>query len=361
MTSPGPLTAAELALVTAQVAAQLGPPSMGEGFPNPVAQLFQAGNTVEITPAGLFVYNGVAAAGNLIVSVAPAAGVDAFGNSFPAGLLVAAGAIAGTAITGSTFAGTDWLINAAGAFFYGGAPAAGNLLMALAQAAGTDGLTNNVPAGFLGQQLTLVNQAVAPAAFAGAGVYYSSIANRPRFLASSGSDSVLERSVVNVAQFPISAVAPAAPSNASAPMSYLASEGTQSSEYEIEVIGQLAWAAATPTGVTFFFYVDGAATVGAFTVAPGTVSHTVGYRFAFTLDILTATTALLSSGGQVWDQSANRSPADSVAVGSLSNAIAFDLTLNHTLQIMASWNTLTGGFTAGSGWITYRTRLARRM
>lgn len=73
---------------------------------------FRSGNTI-ITPSGLFVYSGTPALGNLIVSIANAAGTDSFGNVYPQGLNVTKGTISGT-----TFAGLAFLINSAGAFFY---------------------------------------------------------------------------------------------------------------------------------------------------------------------------------------------------------------------------------------------------
>jgi hypothetical protein len=96
---------------------------------------------------GVFVYSGPPATGNLIASLAGAAGVDAQGNSYPAGLNVTTGNIAGTTITGSVFSGTDFTINTSGAFFYAGTPANGNLLISLTQAAGTDGFGNAYVAG----------------------------------------------------------------------------------------------------------------------------------------------------------------------------------------------------------------------
>lgn len=49
-----------------------------------VAQL-QAGDTV-INSSGTFVYSGTPAHGNLIASIAPAAGTDPYGNAFPEGI-----------------------------------------------------------------------------------------------------------------------------------------------------------------------------------------------------------------------------------------------------------------------------------
>lgn len=45
------------------------------------------------------------------------------------------------------FEGTDFVINSSGIFFYSGTPAAGNLLISIASAAGTDAFTNAYPEG----------------------------------------------------------------------------------------------------------------------------------------------------------------------------------------------------------------------
>ena len=46
-----------------------------------------------------------------------------------------------------TFAGTDFEINSGGAFFYSGTPAAGNLIISIANAAGSDAFANAYPKG----------------------------------------------------------------------------------------------------------------------------------------------------------------------------------------------------------------------
>jgi hypothetical protein len=50
-------------------------------------------------------------------------------------------------ITATSFAGTDFVINSSGAFFYGGVPAAGNLILALAPTGGTDAFGNGYAPG----------------------------------------------------------------------------------------------------------------------------------------------------------------------------------------------------------------------
>jgi hypothetical protein len=51
-------------------------------------------------------------------------------------------------ITGSTFNGTNFIINQSGAFFYTGTPASGNLFCSIASVSGTDAFTNAYGAGF---------------------------------------------------------------------------------------------------------------------------------------------------------------------------------------------------------------------
>lgn len=90
--------------------------------------------------SGLFGYSPSIGAGNLIFSVAAVAGTDPYGNAYPAGL----------SITGanSTITGTNYIINVNGAFFYSGTPALGNLIASIASAAGTDSFGNVYVAGF---------------------------------------------------------------------------------------------------------------------------------------------------------------------------------------------------------------------
>jgi hypothetical protein len=97
---------------------------------------------VDGTSGGVFVYSGPPALGNLIGSWAGAAGTDGFGNVYPQGFNISKGAISGT-----VFSGADFIINTAGIFIYSGTPAAGNLLISLAGATGTDGFGNNYPQG----------------------------------------------------------------------------------------------------------------------------------------------------------------------------------------------------------------------
>jgi hypothetical protein len=58
------------------------------GWQTQVAVQLLAGNTI-INPQGNFIYNGPPAAGNLMIALAPAAGTDQFGNTYPQGLSIA--------------------------------------------------------------------------------------------------------------------------------------------------------------------------------------------------------------------------------------------------------------------------------
>ena len=94
--------------------------------------------------SGLFGYSPTVGNGNLIFSVAASAGTDPYGNAYPQGLDITLGSISGATITGSTFEGSDFIINAAGAFFYSGTPAANNLILSITPSTigGTDSFGN---------------------------------------------------------------------------------------------------------------------------------------------------------------------------------------------------------------------------
>ena len=87
--------------------------------------------------SGLFGYSPTVGAGNLIFSLAAKAGTDPYGNAYPQGLSTTLGAISGT-----TFTGSDFIINDSGSFFYSGTPAVNNLIASIAGARGTDPFGN---------------------------------------------------------------------------------------------------------------------------------------------------------------------------------------------------------------------------
>jgi hypothetical protein len=102
------------------------------------------GGTLVIDGAtgGIFVYSGPPALGNLIGSWAGASGTDSKGNTYPQGFNITMGAISGTAITGSSFSGTNFVLNVSGLFMYSGTPALGNLIISVAFTSGVDAFGN---------------------------------------------------------------------------------------------------------------------------------------------------------------------------------------------------------------------------
>lgn len=274
--------------------------------------------------------------------------------------IVYAGIVNGTTIMGAQFIayGTNGEI-----LVYSGAPASNNLIVAISGASGTDSFGTPFAEGVEVKQggLILDNQSSAPTVVSGASLFYSSVAGRPRYISQAGNDSVLERSTVNVASFPSTNPLAASPAIVSAPMTYLANEGAQSSEYEIEIIGSGTWGTSFLNGWIMQLFVDGAAvgTSGQFTIGTSgqTLAATFGYRIAFGISLLSASTALFWSDGTVYDESANRIPANSVDVGSVSSSTSFDSTTAHTLQVYVWWAASAGGQTHN----TVRTRISRRM
>jgi hypothetical protein len=89
--------------------------------------------------SGVFGYSPTPGKGNLVFSVAAAAGSDPYGNAYPAGVSTTAGA--------GTIEGPDYVIDSAGGFWYSGTPAAGNLILSMSGAAGTDPYGNTYPQG----------------------------------------------------------------------------------------------------------------------------------------------------------------------------------------------------------------------
>jgi hypothetical protein len=283
--------------------------------------------------------------------------------------IVIAGVVNGTTITGATIIadGTSGEI-----LVYSGTPASGNLIGSWSGASGSDGLGNSYPAGLAVELggLVLFNQTSAPAAVTGASSFYSSTAGRPRYLNSVGNDSVLERSTVNVASFTVGNNT--AFTAIGAALSYLAGEGAQSSEFEIEIDGVATTANTGLTAQTLSFglAVDGTILGGQFTV--GAVFLPVGNKtFSYTIRfrLSVQTTGGVGTGqcnvtadGQMAAQGVNAgsttSPVPTIAVGAQSGPNkGFDTTSAHTIDARAAW----GANSTGQTLTTYRTKVARRM
>jgi hypothetical protein len=98
--------------------------------------------------SGVFVYNGTPGLGNPPIVSITNGSTDPFGNPVVPGLDVTQGQITGSVISGSTFEGTDFILNSAGFFFYTGTPAAGNLFASVTSSNGTDTFGNAYIQGF---------------------------------------------------------------------------------------------------------------------------------------------------------------------------------------------------------------------
>jgi hypothetical protein len=100
---------------------------------------------------GLFVYNGTPAAGNLIASIAPAAGTDAYGNSYVGGITTYSASGDVELAAGEIFlfdSSNLWMtMSKAGLFVYQSPGGAGNLIASIAPVAGTDAYGNIYPEG----------------------------------------------------------------------------------------------------------------------------------------------------------------------------------------------------------------------
>jgi hypothetical protein len=92
------ITQADLQQILAYVQSQMPGTQVGQGFPDTVASVFQAGDTL-INQAGLFIYNGFPAHGNLLLSIASASGTDGFLNPFSGPGLKIYGAIPPSGVT----------------------------------------------------------------------------------------------------------------------------------------------------------------------------------------------------------------------------------------------------------------------
>lgn len=294
-------------------------------------------------------------------------------STITAGLLAAgivvAGIVNGTVIVGALIetAAANPSVQMDGArdaiFGYDGSS---NLLFALAGASGTDFFGTSYPAGAFLQQLTLNNQAGSPTSFSGASVFYSSVAGRPKYLSSVGADTVLERSTVNVSQFTVGNTT--TPTLIGAPLNYIANEGNQSSEFEIEIDGIATTGSVTAQTLTFQLAIDGSPPSGAGPVTMGAVFMANGATFAyvirFRLNVVTTGaggTANIAVDGSMSKRSVNigssTTPVPTVAITEVGFGKGFDTTSAHTLQPYAFW----GGTNTGQTLTTYRTRVHRRM
>lgn len=99
----------------------------------PGASQTQARLVIDGVRGAIFEYANGGPVGALVSSWARSAGTDPYGNPYPQGF---------DAGSGSSFTGTDFVINSNGEFFYSGTPTLGNLVFSIAPANGTDAFGN---------------------------------------------------------------------------------------------------------------------------------------------------------------------------------------------------------------------------
>ena len=300
-----------------------------------------------------------------------AAGTIIAGN-IAAGTITAAQIDAGTAVTGildsTTIQALQYIATGTQGEFlaYAGTPGSGTLIASLAGFAGSDGYSNAFAEGVTSLAVTLINQSSAPAAFTGGSQFYSTGGTngggRPFWISSSGDQSILERSIVNVFNFTMGNTS--TPTAISASATYAAYEGNQSSEYEIEIDGDFTTGATTYT-VNFQLYVDGSATGPHATIGGTgvTASSTYWYTVRARLAILDSATAVMTVEGTI-SKSANANSQGAGAIpinfplAAQNPSTSFDYTLNHTFQ-MYGWFGGTSGASA-QGMSTVRTKITKR-
>lgn len=335
----------------------------GSGF-------FIAGDTV-IAASGLFTYNGAPGVGNPPISAicAPGTTVDPFGNT------VAALATFGSATGGrARFDATGFLTltdsgnvnrilidpeNRVIEFYDASGTGVNAPLTSIAAAAGTDRFTAAAfPSGMYGQQLTLANQGSAPPAFANSSVFYSSLRGRPRYVSQAGDDSILERSLIDVTQY--SNNNGAGFLRISGDLLYLANEGAQSSEYEIETFGNGHNATVGPQLWTYALFADGLNTGAQFSIGGAAFAANTPFdqyiRFVVSFQSSGIGGAAHIFGlGNLAANNANRSPSISIVGMANLDAWPIDTTVAHTFEIRANW----GASVAGQAMTTFRSKIGR--
>jgi hypothetical protein len=311
--------------------------------------------------AGIFIYSPTPALGNLIGSWAAQAGTDPFGNSYPQGLNVTVGSI-----TGTTFTGTNFILNSSGFFFYNGAPALGTLSTSIAPTAGTDTFGNVYPAGIGLEQggLVLFNQGSAPATISGAGIVYEDSSGRLRYKNNFGVDFVVDRCAFNLSNHTMNTQT--LPTQMSAAMQYQAGEAVVGSEYEVQIDGTFQGPTGASSAFTFDIFKDGAAFVSGTAVTVGTVVvGTAQNTYAFTVKFrvvcngtgVTANVNIVSEG-TIAIKGANQGNSQTFCnLNGITVNGTMDTTVAHSFAIFCNWSSTTG---TGHSAISYMTKFTRR-
>jgi hypothetical protein len=342
--------------------------------------------------AGIFVYAPTPGTGNLIGSWAAQAGTDPFGNAYPQGLNVKAGSISGT-----TFNGTDFILNSNGMFFYNGTPALNNMILSIAQFNGTDALGNAYLSGFTsytsgptndtaisipansnviqwyktttGQAgpWTSVGQMGFPASNpaiiqtgvlfellgvnasginpVGGTIIYSSAVNSVNAMHEimpSGNDRILDQSVTDQSQhansgsasfLAVTALYTVTTSNAS--------DSVAATVYEIETWGNGTWGTTAET-LTFGLSINGATPIDQVTIGAAlfAINTTFAWRVKYIVQVETtgvSGTVHVQCAGGIGATNANRLSSNTCSIDGHADAQAYNTTVQNTFQIKAAW------------------------
>jgi hypothetical protein len=215
----------------------------------------------------------------------------------------------------------------------------------------------------MSQQLTLVDQASAPASFASSSVLYTSNSGRLRYLSSTGNDLVLDRCVLELTNYTMTTQT--IPHILSGTINYLANEAQVGSEYELEVDGTITTPSGTTATFTFDLFVDGVAIDAGSKMQVGSVIIQTGFTYAFTLR-LRLTVEATGAGGTVTfaaDGEMTRKVAgignaqQFTTLGNVTVNDAFDTTAAHSIAMYCNWGATVG---TGHSAVAYRTRKTRR-
>jgi hypothetical protein len=261
--------------------------------------------------------------------------------------IVVAGIVNSTTVnaalfTGSVFQGTDFLINSAGEFYYGGTPASGNLDTSNAPFSGTDAHGNAFPAGFMGQQLTLPNQASSPPAFSGASILYTDVSGGAHLLSSSGQDMVLDRSLTSSMSY-------SAPNNVTPSFNEMTDQWTIAANdanvatcYILETWGNGTW---TNQNLIFALSFNGGlgGAVLSTTVGGMAVSAVISWFVKLTIRIThtgPSGTGLFHGhlSGAMAATNSIRTPSTSAVIEQDQLNLGIDTTVDNTIAIAAAWN-----------------------
>ena len=355
--------------------------------------------------SGLFGYSPTIGAGNLIFSIAAVAGTDPYGNAYPAGL----------SITGanSTISGTDYVINSAGAFFYNGTPALGNLILSIAATGGTDSYGNaygaglNIETGFLAiagslnefvaaggndsfqifdqgtglpnlfavhttpnggpyvdlAPVRLLNRASAPAGVAGGAIIYGSGGELAQVTAAGVQTQVPG---TQLATFPNTTVTAASLTTlATSSTIYLANDAQAGSVYELEVTGNGVWGSTQQT--LEFAVVFGGNTMSNITIGLTQFSASQAFRWKARARVICHTTGATGTWTSEIDGVVSVFNANILGgIGANGTApftssestttTTIDTTANQVLSLSAKWGSVTGAPT-----LTSRVVLARKV